>query len=356
VRDHGGKANLARRSRSGSENGMNDATWQRLFGARHALDEPLVVVIMALLALGLVISPLIIIGLDRSGRLAPSLKNDLWQRYWSWLVLIPLITLPILLGAFWTMLGVALLSLVCFREFSRAIGFFREKLMNILVILSIIALNLAALDKWYNLFVALTPIVIVIIAAVSTSLDRPKGFIQRVALAALSFLLFGTCLGHLSYLANSVHYRSLLLLLIFSVQMNDVFAYIVGKSVEGPKLAPQTSPSKTISGSLAAIILTTLLVYLLGGIVFKNTMLSGTFPRLALGLMISIAGQFGDLTVSAIKRDVGVKDTGTWIPGHGGVLDRANSLLLATPALFHYLSYFRSLGIDQSMRIFTGEG
>jgi phosphatidate cytidylyltransferase len=144
--------------------------------------------------------------------------------------------------------------------------------------------------------------------------------------------------------------------LIFSVQINDIFAYVVGKSFGGPKLAPQTSPNKTISGSMGAIILTTLLVYLLGGVVFPEGPLSGAFPRVVLGLMISITGQFGDLTVSAIKRDAGVKDTGTWIPGHGGVLDRANSVLLAAPALFHYLSYFRSLGIDQSMRIFTGEG
>jgi phosphatidate cytidylyltransferase len=335
---------------------MSEATRQRLFGARHALDEPLVMIIVAVLALGLFLAPLVIFALDRSGRLTPDLKNDLRQRYRSWSVMIPIITLPIFLGAFWTMLGVVLLSLFCFREFSRATGFFREKLMNVLVVMGIFALNLAALDKWYNMFVALTPIIIVIIAAVSTSLDRPKGYIQRVGLASLSFLLFGSCLGHIAYTANSVIYRSLLLLLIFSVQINDIFGYVVGRTFGGPKLVPQTSPNKTISGAVGAILLTTLLVYLLSGVVFQEGPLSGSIPRAVLGLMISITGQFGDLTVSAIKRDVGVKDTGTWIPGHGGVLDRANSLLLSVPALFHYLSYFSSLGIDQSMRIFSGEG
>ena len=64
---------------------------------------------------------------------------------------------------------------------------------------------------------ALTPMVIILISAVSTSLDRPKGYIQRVGMASLSFLLFGTCLGHLSYLANDSHFRSLMLLLVFSV-------------------------------------------------------------------------------------------------------------------------------------------
>jgi phosphatidate cytidylyltransferase len=332
---------------------MNAAAWVRLFGIRGAFDEPGVVLILVLLGLGLVICPLIILGLDRAGRLTPELKNDLWQRYRSWLVMIPAIAVPIVLGAFWTILAVCMLSLFCFREFARATGFFREKLMNVLVVLGIIALSLASVDHWYRLFVALTPIVIILISAVSTSLDRPKGYIQRVGMASLSLLLFGTCLGHIGCMANEAHYRSLLLLLVFTVEMNDVFGYIVGKTLGGPKLAPQTSPNKKISGSLGAVVLTTLLVYGISGLIFRDQPMNGRLLRLVLGLLISIAGQLGDLTVSAIKRDAGVKDTGTWIPGHGGVLDRANSLLLSAPAMFHYLSYFQVINLDETIRTFS---
>jgi phosphatidate cytidylyltransferase len=335
---------------------MSKATWQRLFGVRHAFDEPAVVLISALLGLGLLLSPLVILGLDRAGKLEPSLRDDLWRRYRSWLVMVPVITMPILLGACWAILAVCVLSVLCFREFARATGFFREKLMNVLVVLGIFGLTFACLDHWYRLFVALTPMVIVVIAAISTSLDRPKGYIQRVGLASLSFLLFGTCLGHMGYLANDTHYRSLMLLLVFSIQINDVFAYIVGKSMGGPKLAPQTSPNKTVSGALGALALTTILVFLLGALVFPEGPMHSPWLRLLLGLVISIAGQVGDLTVSAIKRDLGLKDTGSWIPGHGGVLDRANSLLLSSPALFHYLNYSQTIGSDQVTRIFTGLG
>ena len=129
----------------------------------------------------------------------------------------------------------------------------------------------------------------------------------------------------------------------------------MGKSLGGPKLASRTNPNKTISGALAAVVLTTLLVYWLSGIVFTaEHELAKPLQRLVLGLLISIGGQFGDLTVSAIKRDVGIKDTGVLIPGHGGVLDRVNSLLLSAPAMFHFVNHFRRIGLDQATNLFGG--
>jgi phosphatidate cytidylyltransferase len=272
------------------------------------------------------------------------------------MAMVPVIVAPVLLGAAPTILAVALLALLCYREFARATGLFREKVMSATVVVGILAVTCAVADHWYGLFVALTPITLAVLAAVATSLDRPSGYIQRVALANFGFLLFGSCLGHLAYMANDTRFRSLILLLLFSVQLNDVFAYIVGKSLGGPKLAPRTSPNKTISGSLGAAVLTTLLVFGLTGLMFSHGPMSGVVQRLALGLLISIAGQFGDLSVSAIKRDVGVKDTGALIPGHGGVLDRANSLLLSAPTVFHYINYLEGIGVDQASRALTGGG
>ena len=329
-------------------------TWDRLFGYRHAFDERAVVLIVLILAVGLAAAPLVILGLDRAGRLSPNLRRDLWQRYLSWLVMVPLVVIPILLGAAFALAFIVVLSLLCYREFARATGLFREKLMSLLVVIGIVALDCAAADHWYRLFVALTPMAIIVITAVATSLDRPKGYIQRVALSIFGFMLFGTCLGHLAFMTNDTHYRSLLLLLIFCVQLNDIFAYIVGKSLGGPKLAVHTSPNKTFSGAVGAVVLTTLVVYYLSGIIFARGPLGEPVQRIVLGLLISIAGQFGDLTISSIKRDVGIKDTGVLIPGHGGVLDRANSLLLAAPALFHFVNHFQLIGLDQATNLFSG--
>lgn len=335
---------------------MSGIACDRLFGWRHAFDDRAVVLIVAVLGGALAFAPLLILALDRAGRLSPALKTDLRNRYISWLIMVPIIVLPVLLGAAPTILAVALLSLLCYREFAFATGLFREKVMSASVVLGILAVTFAVADHWYAFFVALTPITLALLTAVATSLDRPAGYIQRVGLSVFGFLLFGVCLGHLGYMANDTRFRALILLLLFSVQLNDIFAYIVGKSLGGPKLAPQTSPNKTISGSLGAVVLTTLLVYLLSGLIFTEGPLSGPIQRLVLGLLISISGQFGDLSVSSIKRDVGVKDTGSLIPGHGGVLDRANSLLLSAPTVFHYINYLDSIGGDQAARILSGGG
>jgi phosphatidate cytidylyltransferase len=335
---------------------VSEATWQRLFGWRHAFDEPVVVGIGALLGVGLVLAPLLILTLDRAGRLGPALKGELRSRYLSWLVVVPLIVLPVLLGAATTILAVALLSLFCYREFARATGLFRQKVMSAMVTLGILAVTCAVAVHWDGLFVALTPIMLATLTAVATSLDRPTGYIQRVALAVFAFLLFGTGLGHLGYMANDPRYRSLILMLVFSAQLNDVFAYLVGKLLGGPELVPRTSPDKTISGSLGAVVLTTLVVFGLTGLMFHGGPMSGVIQRLALGMLISITGQFGELSVAAIKRDVGVKDTGMLISGHGGVLDHANCLLIAAPTVFHYINYLDGIGVDHAARAITGGG
>lgn len=335
---------------------MSEATRERLFGWGHAFDEPTVALIVAVLGGVLVLAPLIILALDFAGQLSPALRADLRSRYVSWLVMVPIIVLPVLLGAVPTIVAIALLSLLCYREFARATGLFREKAMSAAVVLGILAVTFAIADHWYALFVALTPITLAVLTAVATSLDRPAGYIQRVGLAVFGFLLFGSCLGHLGFMANDTRFRSLILLLLFSVQFNDIFAYIVGKSLGGPKLAPHTSPNKTISGSLGAVVLTSLLVFVVSGLIFTEGPMSGPVQRLVLGLLISISGQFGDLSVSSIKRDVGVKDTGSLIPGHGGVLDRANSLLLSAPTVFHYIHFLDGLGADQATRILSGGG
>jgi phosphatidate cytidylyltransferase len=333
---------------------MNSVSCERLFGYDQAFAHPVTIAVTAALAGVLLLVPLIISLLAKRGRIGTGQHKELMLRYYSWLVLIPLLLGPMLLGAAWTILGVGVLSLLCFREYARATGLFREWTISFMVVAGILAITFAEFDNWYRLFVALTPLTIASIAAAAILADRPKGYIQRVALGLFGFTLFGTCLGHIGYLANDSNYRPLLLLILLAVEMNDVFAYVTGNTLGRRKLVVNTSPNKTIRGAIGALVLTTLLVLAIGWFVFRGTVLANGVHLVVLGLLVSLVGQFGDLMLSSIKRDLGIKDMAATIPGHGGLLDRFDSLLLAAPAVFHYVNYFVGVGVDQPIRIFTG--
>ncbi|HSZ59070.1 MAG TPA: phosphatidate cytidylyltransferase [Tepidisphaeraceae bacterium] len=334
---------------------MTQETRQRLFGASHAFDSPIVRIFVIAIVAAFVIAPILILLLRRLGKVSPNHYDELMKRYRSWLVLGPLMIVPVLLGAFWTILAVGALSLLCYREYARATGFFRERLMSLLVVAGILAVTFSILDNWHALFTALFPLGAAAIAAVAILPDRPKGYIQRVALAILGFTLFGVCLGYLGFFANDRDFRPILFWLVVCVEMNDIFAYISGKSFGHLKLAPNTSPKKTLGGALGALVLTTTLAALVGHFVFKGTSLDSPGHLIRLGLIISICGQLGDLLISSIKRDLDIKDMGLLFPGHGGWLDRFDSLILVTPAAFNYIGYYRFFGFDPSLRILTGK-
>jgi phosphatidate cytidylyltransferase len=332
---------------------MDASSKERLWGYRHALDPPFVRgFLIGLLAL-LIAAPLCLWILQISRKTPLERRRELWARYRSWLVFVPLMVGPILLGAGWTIAAIALMSVLCYREFARATGMFRQPAISSLVVLGILAVTFAVADHWYGLFVAITPLFIGVMAAVALCADQPKGYIQRVALAVFAFLLFGMCFGHLAYFANDSQFRSILLWLILCVEFNDVFAYIVGKAIGRAKLAPNTSPNKTVAGALGALVLTTTLAAGLGAMVFSGSAVDSPLKLITLGLIVSLSGQLGDLTLSSIKRDLGIKDWAATFPGHGGLLDRCNSLLFAAPAAFHYIGYLRGIGLDQVPRIFS---
>ena len=129
------------------------------------------------------------------------------------------------------------------------------------------------------------------------------------------------------------------LLALFIVWATDSGAYLVGRRYGVHRLAPHVSPNKTVEGSLGGIVSAVLVTFIF--MLFdKNVAAPHHLPIMLLfAVFFSIAGQFGDLVESAIKRHFGVKDSGKFIPGHGGVLDRFDSMLFVFP-LMHFFGLF----------------
>ncbi len=246
------------------------------------------------------------------------------------------------------------LSVLCYRECARITGLFRERTISFIVVIGILLITFAELDNWYRLFVALFPLTVALVAIGGLIPDQPKGYIQRVGLGVLGFALFGSALGNLGYMANDWNYRPMLLLVVFAVELNDIFAYICGHLLGRRRFVPNTSPNKTAGGAVGALVLTTPLVAVIAHFIWTETALDNPICLIGLGIIVSAVGQFGDLMLASIKRDLGIKDTAKLIPGHGGLLDRFDSLILVAPAVFHYVNYFVGITESQPQRIFSG--
>ena len=310
-----------------------------LFPGPDVFDQPLVFGAVVGIVLLLVVA-FAVNGLMWSfGSISREQFQEIHLRVKSWCWLVLGILTPILLGPGWVMAAVLCLSLLCYREFARATGVFREREIGAIVVLGIVSVTLANAMHYDRMYFSLAALTVVALAIITIPTDQPKGYLQRTALGVFAFLLFGYSFGYLGMIANDPRFRSILLLILISVELNDVFGYCVGKTIGGPKLVPNTSPGKTRAGSIGALVLTTGLVMFLGHVVFRGSGVDCWNHLLELGVIIGGLGQMGDLVLSSVKRDLGIKDLGTVLPGHGGWLDRFDSLVLVPPAVFHFLSY-----------------
>lgn len=164
---------------------------------------------------------------------------------------------------------------------------------------------------------------------------QTDGIIQSMAIvpAALMIALFG--LSHLGLLLTLPGGRGLLFFLVFITEMNDVFQFVWGKILGKHKILPKVSPNKTWEGFIGGVVTTTLL-----GLCLKFLTPFNTSQVLIISFITANAGFIGDVIISAVKRDLQLKDTSTVIPGHGGILDRIDSLVVAAPVFFHVVYYF----------------
>ena len=164
---------------------------------------------------------------------------------------------------------------------------------------------------------------------------------REVAYAVLAFIYIPFLLMHLVMLRQTTYGVQWLLVIMLIVMTNDSAAYYTGSAFGKHRLYPLVSPKKSIEGALGG------LVGSIGGTLLAKFTF---FPQLTLAdalltaVFIGILGQTGDLFESLLKRSFGVKDSGSIFPGHGGVLDRLDSIIFAAPATYYYVIYYFSEG------------
>lgn len=174
-------------------------------------------------------------------------------------------------------------------------------------------------------------------------LRRDRAPVNNIGATVLGVVYVGWLLSHLVLLRSlpgefairSVSAEAgawLVMLAFLCTWACDTSAYFVGRSYGTTRLAPSLSPNKTVEGSVAGFVGSMLMAMVFGAVVLGIP----AGHALAVGVMFGVLCQFGDLAESAIKRDAGVKDLGSVVPGHGGVLDRFDSMLFAGPALYYY--------------------
>jgi phosphatidate cytidylyltransferase len=267
-----------------------------------------------------------------------------WLTYRGWLMMVPFIFVCVLGGRVTIIAAVTFVSLAGFKEFARATGLYRDWWLTNAVYLSILALGVLAWmpnpkkDElgWYGLYMAMPVYALALILTVPILLGRTKGQLQQVSLATIGFVYLGWMFCHLSLLTNTSHAYGYLFYLLFVVEMGDVAAYCCGKLWGRHKLNPEISPKKTWEGVFGAVAVALVMPWVMR-FSFPHF---DTFDLLLTGLLVAVGAQLGDLTISFVKRDIGVKDMGATIPGHGGILDRIDSLVVVAPIFYHVTRWF----------------
>lgn len=156
--------------------------------------------------------------------------------------------------------------------------------------------------------------------------------LKDIGITLLGILYVPFMLFHISYLEGT-KYIWLIFLIAFGT---DTFAYFAGNLFGKNKLSPKISPNKTIEGSLGGII-GSLIITIAFSVYFQ---IASIWKVAIMAIITSVVSQFGDLVASKIKRTTGIKDYGKLIPGHGGILDRFDSIILTAPVIYYFVTYF----------------
>ena len=310
---------------------LSDPVFQQLLGG-----------IFAALALGTVAGQI----LKRRARTdaARDTVANMNQRIKAWWVMCAVFAVAVVTGGIGSIILFALLSFLALREFITLVDSGRadHRALLIAFFVALPAQYVLVGIGWYGLFSILIPVyAFLLIPGVLAIIGETENFLQRTATIQWGLAICVYAISHAPALlfleipGYDGREALLLFFLVLVVQLSDVLQYVFGKLFGRHRIAPRVSPNKTWEGFAGGVAGATAI----GTALWWATPFS-PLEAAAMSLLVALSGFLGGLVMAAIKRDRGVKDYGALIPGHGGVLDRIDSLTFAAPVFFHVTRFF----------------
>ena len=267
---------------------------------------------------------------------------ELSKRVVSWWWMITVFTIAILTDRVLSTVFLGLVSFLALKEYLSLIPTRRvDRSILLWAYLAIPVQFYFAYIGRFGLFMTFIPVwMFLFLPARITLGGHTEGFLRAVGLLSWGLMITVFSLSHtallLSYGAVRGNGAGALLFLVALTQFNDVAQFTFGKLFGAHKIIPSVSPKKTWEGFVGGLAATACVATVVGPYL---TPMPAAWSAAA-GALIAGSGFLGDVTISSFKRDVGVKDSSQLIPGHGGILDRVDSLIYSAPVFFHFLNFF----------------
>jgi len=270
--------------------------------------------------------------------------TELRARVRTWWVIVTLFAVAIALKPIFAISLLGFMSFLAFKEYITLIPTRRaDHRVLFWAYVTIPVQYYWVADGWYGMFIIFIPVyAFLLLPARMVLIGETEGFIRAAGTLHWGLMTTVFSLSHTAFLlalpaaGNPVAGGDgLLLYLLLLTQLNDVAQYVWGKSFDKHKVVPKVSPKKTVEGLFGGIATTAVVAMVAAPYLTPLT----RWEALAAGLLIGGAGFIGDISVSAVKRDLGIKDSGNILPGHGGILDRVDSLTFTAPLFFHFVYY-----------------
>lgn len=271
--------------------------------------------------------------------------TELGLRIRSWWLMISIFTAALLLSRTISLIFFGFISFLALKEYFSIIPTRRaDRRVLFWAYLAIPLQYYWVAIGWYGMFIIFIPVFMFLFLPMRmVIIGETRAFLQAAGTLHWGLMTMVFSISHVAYLLvlpdteNMLALGAgLLLYLVFLTQFNDVAQYLWGKLLGRHKVIPKVSPKKTWEGFIGGVLTTTVMAVVIAPIL---TPLDWHMALIA-GLMIGTGGFVGDVTISALKRDIGVKDSGNLLPGHGGILDRIDSLTFTAPLFFHFVRYF----------------